>query len=275
MAEPGALVVVTVTDEFIQQVTAFARARKTDDPGTGEYAGEWFTAPNITNLGSHDVTPSRLTFTASVCDLPHEERESWCLGAQAAGHLSASASFDATKLAASADDTTPPELKSQKNGRPPTNWCHTAVGVGCLATNAADSCISHTLRVAVQDGLRDSGVQGAVKSLTGQSPTLNGDPNKKCTQEGLISGYVNDNVAASQGIASEVADVVVRISHSDETVWGEFHSFIRQGTRAFYGVKVRVADFDPDTYWVEEYAIDAAGNVGDPDGLWHFTVEAT
>lgn len=80
-----------------------------------------------------------------------------------------------------------------------------------------------------------------------------------------ISGKADDNAPENFGVASEIADIVVRVA-DDGTgeVVKEMHDFTRWGTQAGFGGGLDIRDFETlHTYVVTYKAIDAAGNEGD------------
>lgn len=110
-ADPGAKVVITVTDDVNSglSIAAATFAAAADDPGAGIEAGEYSASPNVTDLGLHGTEPSRLTFTVVAQDT--------------AGNTSAPAVATVTKLAATSGDFKGPQVTVETGKAPPAFWC--------------------------------------------------------------------------------------------------------------------------------------------------------
>lgn len=220
-ADPGAKVTVTITDGVSPgySVTAVTFTAKRDDRGAGIAAGDWVASPNVTNLGTHDTEPSTLTFTAV---------------AEVGGNVSDPAWAVAEKEAATEGDVTPPQISP--NQWPPSNWCHTGIGLGCNP-----GCIVNTVNAA-----QGQQVRGA------------------CSAPAKIQGYAADETKEAFGIASEIADIVITITRaSDDSLVREIRSFSRQYTRAGYDTELSIVDYPPGTYRVTVSAMDAWGHEAD------------
>lgn len=201
-ADPGTTVVLAVADDSTpaRSLQFVTRSAERSDPGAGIVAGDWALSPNVTDLGSHGLQASMLTFTATTD--------------------SGSASISVEKHAATAGDVYPPLLTTYKT--PSGYWCH-LTGPNCA-----------------QISIGQSGEQ-------------------------QVSGLIDDDTPGAYGLASEVADVIIRIRQRSNGYVREIHSFTRRGTQASYSAVLRINDFEPGTYDLSVVAFDAVGNASNED----------
>lgn len=228
--DPSAKVWVVVTDEFGGSVTVSTWAAERSDPGTGVVAGDYVIAPNVTALGTHDPTPSTLTFVAY---------------AEVAGVKSGlSAPFAVTKLATMAGDVNPPEILIQ--GQRVSGFI---CGTGY--------CSFSTCALASANGA----VPQPVRSFTGLFTGYKG-----CTGTYKMTGSIEDNNSKAFGIASEVTDLVLTTKDSAGNVVEIEHGLgTRRGTQGFWAVSIVVDKYAVgQSYTWSLVAADAAGNASTP-----------
>lgn len=246
-ATPGAAVTVSVTDGLGGEVTATATAANADDPGAGIRAGDWAVSPSVTELGSHGPDPSPITFTAVSTD--------------PAGKTAGPVSATVRKASATPGDATPPVVSLDSS--PPSNWCRVGLERACPKTCALAAIVPEQATVGTPAGTVTVPLHRIDLRPFGIPFTTTIIDARQCRTIAQISGSVQDLTRESSGIASEIADVVITIRNQDDVVVRETRSFIRHGTRAFFGETVRIDDFDPGSYEGTVSAIDAWGHRGE------------
>jgi hypothetical protein len=260
-ADPGARVIITVTDDVNPgfSVTASVFAAAVTDPGSGINAGDWSASPDVTDLGLHGLVPSTLTYSAVVTD--------------GAGNTTGSATTTVTKLAASEGDTVGPKTTpAAKGGSGSTNNPSCGALSGCLSSRK-DCVVGYIGPLASYTGQVAARVIQQVIASPTTPPKVPGPPGTaQCDGRFYIRGYVEDDWADAGGIASEVADVRIWITNdSTEEIVAESHSFTRRGPQAFFTAGFYIANFEvfqQHTWHVQ--AVDAAGNFGNT-GTGSFT----
>lgn len=255
-ADPGAEVMITVTDEFgSPPVTATVFANE----GEGDpEAGNWFAAPNVTNLGLHKSTPdnpfgsSILTFTAVAKD-------------PATGATSEPTEITATKVSATEHDVTAPVLMVMKQFS--GNWCR--------EYSCGDSS---TWRTLADKGVVVSGRTSPCRTSSGNAQfdsvwrphTGNAT---SCSADKLLQGTAEDYTDSSYGFASEIADVKITIVRKrDGALIKEYHPLSRRGTSASWVVVLKIADYENnEEYEWKVQATDAWGHASEETGSFKVT----
>lgn len=145
------------------------------------------------------------------------------------GVVTDEATFTIEKRAGTPDDTTAPAITETR--RVPVEWCH-------VVGDSVGNCFAVP-------------------------------PSPFKTGHAEFAGRVVDDTSESLGVASEIADVVVRVFDGDGTLVKERRSFIRVGTRAYYSVVFSINEFAPNAplgppYRYTVTAIDAWGHEATP-----------
>lgn len=236
VAPPATLVSVTVADEFGTTVTVTTRAMDGEERSSASWTGN--------EPGDWLVSPNVTALGTHGTD-PSPLTYTVVVTTEEGSTLTAS--VQATKMAATEGDTVGPQIVL--GARPTSTWCHTGIGLGC----PNPTCMITSIQTTV----------------------LTGDPTAHCSRPANINGWVADDWEEARGVASEIADVVMRITRvSDEALVLEERLFVRSGTRAFYDHVVRIEEFESGQYRITVDAVDAWGNAGEP-ATAEFTVYPT
>lgn len=254
---------VVATDgssEVVQSVTA----SDVDDPG-GEIArGDFHAELRVTDLGVHGVADpssaspadrgeSTITVTVVARDIAAclaaagtvDERRS-CVTDRTKGVPSAPFTRLLTKFAGEPGDRWEPLLS--RLTFPPSDWCH-------LSSDGGVGGGEQSLTLG-GDGQGRCGTLAPLPDLTWvPCATIPNDAPARTAYckvrqfekvprgAALVSGAATDDTSPF-GIASEIADVTVQMTQAGQ-VLREWHSILRTGPSATWGVLVSINDFEP------------------------------
>ena len=209
-------------------------------PGSSDAGNRTVAFANSDGKGGADVRAT----TISVVDgskLGASEITLSFVAVDAAGNRSAPVTRTITKFAGTPGDVKPPLVFMNAQTGPPQNWCHV---------------------VATKDGACALAVQGTSVFVPWFAAGPFSTPPSGIAR---VFGLAEDSSRSSLGIASEIAEVLVRVYRADGTLATETPaSFVRGGTSAQFIALLHIDDYSPNppgqSYRCAVVARDAWGN---------------
>ncbi|MFA5890076.1 MAG: hypothetical protein WDA27_03845 [Actinomycetota bacterium] len=260
---------VVVTDDTGTALSKTATVYPVDEPGSGPKAGDFNAEIQVTQLGRHlvdldqdwkplvapDAFPAddagKLTYLSKLGASPLTVATTARVNGKAITQ-----SQTITKYAGTPRDTVSPALSSQK--WPPGQWCHNPelfqgeIGgqggsLGCGTPRSLHRQQYPDPVNACPDD-NDMSILVGPARMTTCSIQVYG-----ATSEAQVSGRIEDMVASSGGIASEIAGARLQIFLGETPMTlrnGQTSMEIlgpRSGPRASWGTTLRIDDFEPNT----------------------------